>query len=75
MKHEPAGDNNPDFIEKTHFYMKMLTGAFSLLSTADPDDISKNDLYDFCFGMTQINEDFTEKLIRFMKERCGAVDS
>ena len=69
-------DNKSDFIEKTRFYMRMLTGAFALLSAVDPADLSKDDLYDFCFGLVQMNEDFTDRLIHYMEEsRQSAEDS
>ena len=55
------------FAEQAHFHSRMITGAFAILSTTEPGEMSKDDLYDFCFGMVQVNERFTEELTDYFK--------
>ncbi len=55
-----------DFPDQAHFHSRMITGAFAVLAATDPGELSKDDLYDFCFGMIQVNERFTEELVDYM---------
>ena len=57
-----------DFPDYAHFHSRMITGAFAILSTIEPGELSKDDLYDFCFGMIQVNERFTDELVDYMEE-------
>jgi hypothetical protein len=49
----------------------MITGALSVLSAIDPGNLSQQDLYDFCFGLIQINEEFTSQLEKAFKKKPG----
>ena len=70
IKSCPGKDKNQhtDFYDYAHFYSRMITGAFALLCAVDPGEMSKDDLYDFCFGMIQVNERFTDELVDYMEE-------
>ena len=57
-----------DFPDQAHFHSRMITGAFAILATIEPGELSKDDLYDFCFGMIQVNERFTDELTDYMKD-------
>ena len=57
-----------DFPDHAHFHSRMITGAFAILATIEPGELSKDDLYDFCFGMIQVNERFTDELTDYMKD-------
>ena len=69
IKKEEKTSENPlnDFPDYALYHTKMITGAFALLSAVEPDELSKEDLYDFCFGLMQANEKFTEELREYLK--------
>ena len=56
-----------DFADRALYHTKMITGAFALLSAVEPEELSKEDMYDFCFGLMQMNEKFTEELSEYLK--------
>ena len=58
-----------DFPDRALYHTKMITGAFALLSAVEPEELSKDDLYDFCFGLMQMNERFTEELRDYLKAK------
>ena len=68
MKKEKSLDQKTDFPDYALYHTKMITGAFALLSAVEPDELSKEDLYDFCFGLMQANERFTDELRDYLNE-------